>query len=325
MESNPRKLIPNERNKVGQLMFKKWPNIDLWNPKYSATRITSGTILKIWDSTFELAWECISNKFGMRGTNMQKTIELSSLLDTSLGKELDRDEQIKILINGDPFLAWDDKKWLSNIKLIILSSLREPKVEHLAFLTNQTKRGASCFSIIQHHNRIAKSFPIIWCPSPHVKENIDDIVNTVWWAIRKIANRNTRIWSPLTSVEIEGTRLCREGATDFACYQGNTACLGKVFAWFTKNMGDARNGCLSSCEKIVETQESDLEPASKRRKLETISSGSLPSLTDLVTVNEPVMLHYPQGFWDKSDDGHETSTDSILEAKVLKLPTKAAQ
>jgi hypothetical protein len=81
MEKIPRRLSFNEKSAVDDILFRRYRNINFSNPKYLATFISDGRLLRIWKTAFDAYKNKITKLLTRRGKRMHDTIEFISLLE----------------------------------------------------------------------------------------------------------------------------------------------------------------------------------------------------------------------------------------------------
>jgi len=257
------------------------------------------------------------------------------------GKKADKNDKTRLLSDisrgGNP-VAWNDKKWLENFRALLGKTIKNKDLEHKNYLEAQIRRGASCFAITQHVNRMMRSIPFSWCPSQKQgNRGTARKLESITWIIKKLCNRSNRIWSQLVDHKEGNLSLCRKPLSIFECQRGNEECLGKITAWFSDAGDDAKIGCQASCSLPADSNDEtdatnssydQLSPPNKKIKLDDktpASSSSLPSLTDIVPgrsspgqIEASFQIHGPAELWDNSEAMN--STGSSLEMQILRPP-----
>jgi len=249
LESASRGLTPKEKDAIKDIHFRRWKNYELWNPNYSITRIINSEFLRIWKTLFAIVRLKFEKKLMRRGTQLHAAIELLSLLGLKeSSSEVRATEWFENNWVDEAVETEQMSEWITSLRNILQNTVITRQSEHTDFLLLQINNGASCFSIIQQKERLAKSMPLNYCPtSKNAKNKTAGQVEYAYWIIENFSMRDTRIWSKLCDNLFEGNRFCRMPVASFTCFFGNQNCTGKLAAWFNSNAHDSRSACMEFC------------------------------------------------------------------------------
>ncbi|CBY35508.1 unnamed protein product [Oikopleura dioica] len=313
-EIAPKRLTQAENNLLSKIKTRRWPNVELWNPFHSITRITETKILKIWQGLYNELEHKLTRVMKNRNINWLNKTETLSLIAEYDGRCNTRSKDLLSFLSPADL---DSAGAILEKITILIKMMRKiiknkGNIEHANYLEDQIKRGASCFSIIQNIPRMERSIPFDLHPPLSLGGNIKPkIFQNICWIIAKLCPRSERIWSKLAHYEFDNKIYCRTPKSTFQCRHNNIQCMGQIVAWFTTNMQDTKNFCESSCGAETNQTHVEGEPRAKKRKLNEIAvAEELNGETNVSKLEQNSTESLPSMSRISDPDSHKTESES---------------